>query len=89
MTSKIRSILNRFRWDANLKNEQKHVMITYIHRGADNDKKTVFLTEIEDILPAFFTIPSEEFPKEKTNIPFHRILEIKNKKTGEILYRKK
>ncbi|MHA1143949.1 MAG: DUF504 domain-containing protein [Candidatus Helarchaeota archaeon] len=89
MPSQIQAILNRIRWDDQLKSVRSEISITYIHRGAKNDKKTIFYSEIEDILPAFFTMKNETLPDEKTNIPFHRILEIKNIKTGEVLYKKK
>lgn len=89
MPSKIRAILNRIRWDDQVKESGSKIQIIYIHRGAINDRKTVLFSEIKDILTAFFTLKSEIFPGEKTNIPFHRILEIKNLETGEIVYQKK
>ena len=52
-----------------------------LHRGAEGDKKAIPLEDVE--LKGNYLIYFD------TYIPLHRILEIRNKKTGEILYKKK
>ena len=89
MPSRIRDLLNKIRWDESNILSPSKIEITYIHRGAPRDEKTVLFSDVKDVLSAFFTIESELFPDEKTNIPFHRILKIRNIKTSEILYQKK
>ncbi|MHA1712786.1 MAG: RNA repair domain-containing protein [Candidatus Ranarchaeia archaeon] len=73
-----RNILNKLKWDKrhNLENYQ----ITYIHRGAPDNTRTIKASSIETHRYVFSTETSE--------IPYHRILQIKNKFTGNILYSK-
>ena len=84
MTKTIRDILNEIKW--NKKNNEKDFSLKYIHRGSPKNYREIEITEIEDILGAFFTIKGLKFENELVNIPFHRILEIKNHKTNKILY---
>ena len=82
----IREILNELKW--NKKFNEDDFSLKYIHRGSPRDYKKIKVTEIKDILGAFFTRIENEFHNELVNIPFHRILEIRNDKTNEILYEK-
>lgn len=81
---RIRDLLNRLRWHP--EEDIKDYEITFIHRGAFQDKKTIPAKEIVDILSSYFTYKEH---KEIVVIPFHRILEIRNRKTGEISWRKR
>jgi len=82
----IREILNEIKWDK--KNNVEDFSLKYIHRGSPKNYKDLKITDIKDILGAFFTIKGLKFENELVNIPFHRILEIKDNKTNEILYLK-
>ena len=82
----LRDILNELKW--NKKFDEKEFSIKYIHRGSPRDYKIINVSEIKDVLGAFFTRIEHEFEDELVNIPFHRILEIRNDKTNEILYEK-
>ena len=82
----IRDILNELKW--NKKYDEKDFSLKYIHRGSPRDYKKIKISEIKDVLGAFFTRMEKEFDDELVNIPFHRILEIRNDITNEILYEK-
>ena len=84
MVNTIRNILNEIKWD-----EKYNILdfsLKYIHRGSPKNYKQINVSEIQDVLGAFFTIKGQKFEDELVNIPFHRILEIKNNITNEILY---
>jgi len=75
--------LNKIRWNKRFNPED--YVITFIHRGVKDNKKTIPYRLIASIGKSWFTYKSEE---EEVFIPYHRILEIKNIKTGEILWSK-
>ncbi len=56
------------------------------HRGAPLNQRVVACTLITTIQPSWFTYMDEG--GRETVIPFHRILEIRNIKTGETIWRK-
>jgi len=80
----IRDLLNKLKWDP--KEDINEYVIVYIHRGALNDRRQIPAHLIQQIYVGSFlyTINDEE-----TIIPFHRILEIRNIVSGEIVYLKK
>jgi hypothetical protein len=80
----IRDILNQILWDKRLRAED--YVITFIHRGAENDEKTVPFQSITTISTSFFSYKEDA---EDIIIPFHRILKIENIKTREIIWKKK
>ena len=75
----LKETLNKIFWHPNYKREDFEVVI--LHRGAKENKKIIPLDDVE--------IKGNYLIYFDTYIPFHRILEIRNKKTGEILYKKK
>jgi uncharacterized protein (UPF0248 family) len=83
---KTRAILNRIMWDSKLKNQQGDFTLTFIHRGAPNDEKTITYTQIVQVLASWFVYKDEA--GEEVQIPFHRILNIKNIKRNKFLYLK-
>jgi len=83
---KTRAVLNRLMWDSKLKEERKTVTITFIHRGAPNNEKTIRFTQILHVLASWFIYKDEN--GEEIQIPFHRILNIKNTKRNTYLYLK-
>jgi uncharacterized protein (UPF0248 family) len=78
-----REIFNKIFWDKREKPE--NYFVTFIHRGAPQDRKTIPCTSIVKVERSWFIYSVEG---EETLIPFHRILEIKNIKTGKVLWRK-
>jgi uncharacterized protein (UPF0248 family) len=85
---KTRAVLNRITWDKRLKDQQDHFTITFIHRGAPDDEKTILFKQITKVLAAYFLYKDDE-TGEEVQIPFHRIMAIKNTKRGTYLYVKK
>ena len=80
----LRQILNKLVWD-----EREAIAdyeVTFIHRGGDGDRKTIPCGIITQIGPSWFTYKSEE---ESAIIPFHRILEIRNLRDGQVIWSKK
>ena len=79
----IRDVLNKILWD---KHECSHdYVVTFIHRGAIDDRKTISFNSIEKIFSSHFVYRRG---KEEVYIPFHRILEIKNVRTDIVKWKK-
>lgn len=81
---KIRDILNRIYWH-NDENKGDYE-IFFVHRGAPNNLKSFFANNIVKIEKE-----SVKYKNENGNIvaiPFHRIVLIRNIKTGKILWEK-
>lgn len=83
----IKEIFSKILWAPNEKKNIEDIEITFVHRGAYQDKKTVSMKMVTEVKSSAFIYINEM--GEETYIPFHRILEIKNKKTGEILWSKR
>lgn len=81
----LRSILNRIFWD-NRENPEDCVL-SFIHRGAPEDVRTISLKRIGEIGGSWFTYQDES--GRETTIPFHRITLLKNVRTGDVLWRKR
>ena len=60
------------------------VDVTYLHRGAPEDKLTVQAQEIVELEKSFFVLMRRG---EEVRIPYHRILELTE--AGEIIWKKK
>jgi uncharacterized protein (UPF0248 family) len=58
--------------------------IAYLHRGAQDDTKRIKASDILHVAKGSFLLYDRE-----TQIPFHRILYIKNVKTGFVHWEKK
>jgi len=71
-------------WDRRLRVED-HV-VTFIHRGAEADRKTVPCRSVVKVGRSWFLYLDDD---RETLIPYHRILEVKNQVTGEVLWRKR
>lgn len=67
-----RKILSELKWhpDKALGNAE----ITYVHRGAPDDTRTIFGRDIIRLERSFFVL---EIEGEETRIPYHRIKRIK------------
>jgi len=79
-----RDILNKITWDKRLRIQD--FTVTFIHRGVKGDKKTIPYESITKVGKSWFLYRAG--PGE-TLIPFHRILEVKNVRKQEVLWKKK
>lgn len=79
----IREILNKLLWNSRWRTEDYEIV--FIHRGAYKNRKTITCNLIKAIQPSWFIYVDETGGE--TAIPFHRILEIRNVKTGESIWR--
>ncbi|MCQ6254277.1 RNA repair domain-containing protein [Methanocaldococcus sp.] len=78
----LKEILNKLFWHPNYKDNIDNFEIVIIHRGGKDNKKVIPLSEVKIKGNYLYLI------YEDTYIPLHRILEIRNKMTGEVLYKK-
>ncbi|HIQ39241.1 MAG TPA: DUF504 domain-containing protein [Methanothermococcus okinawensis] len=83
----LKELINKILWHPDYSPEDYEIV--YLHReeserGYDNIKKRISMDRIS--IKGSFIILERNY--EITSIPLHRILEIRNKKTGEVLYRK-
>ncbi len=76
-------ILNKIKWDK--KENPIDIEISYRHDGALDNKRSLMCSEIKTLSKNYFQYESIDGT---TIIPFHRILQIKNVKTNNILYTK-
>ena len=83
----LRNFLNRLLWDDQLKKERANFALTYIHRGAPDDEKTINCLEIKSVLATGFEVYSDEFNR-VVKIPYHRIKYLVNLKEEKVIYRK-
>lgn len=77
--------MNKLLWDS--RENIADYELTFIHRGAPGDVKTIPCSLIKEVKTSWFIYKSEE--EEEVVIPFHRILEIRNTTTGQAIWRKK
>jgi uncharacterized protein (UPF0248 family) len=61
-------------------------VITYIHRGAPSDEKTIPAEIIKQVGKSWFTYEEQG---QDIIIPMHRVIMLMNMKTGEVLWRKR
>ncbi len=80
----LRDVLNRLRWNPQEKGHD--YLITYTHRGAEGDMRSILFSQIQEIHSSWFTYVDPE--SEEVTIPFHRILEVADITSGEILWKK-
>ncbi len=76
----LRDILNRLKWT---EGEKNRFTIRYVHRGAPNDIREILLSEVSHVRKGWFVILGEE----DSPIPFHRVHEVMDSLTGEVLWR--
>ena len=80
----LKNIFNKIFWDKRVNIEDFE--ITYIHRGAPNDQKAIAASLITQVGKSWFTYKDQG---NENKIPMHRIIAIKNIKTGDFLWTKK
>ncbi len=81
----LREVLNRIRWAPQSGNSV--YQITYIHRGAVGDKRTILFSDIHEIHASWFLYESSD--SGETTIPLHRVTEVRNQESGEVIWKKR
>jgi hypothetical protein len=82
---RIRDLLNKILWAE--KERKSEYEITFLHRGAYMDRKKVPFNSVIQVGAGWFSYadPTEG----EVQIPFHRIMEIRNIKNGRIVWNKR
>jgi uncharacterized protein (UPF0248 family) len=77
----IKDVLNKLKWTDQLSN---HVLV-YVSRGSPNNEETIDLSRIITIGRDGFTFINND--GRETYIPYHRVVEIRNKDGTVIFHR--
>ena len=77
----LRSLLSRI---MHAPGNSKDVELVYRHRGVENDELTIKVSTIARLGKGWFMLADGE-----TQIPYHRVLSVKNPRSGEILWKKR
>ncbi|RLE47978.1 MAG: DUF504 domain-containing protein [Candidatus Methanomethylicota archaeon] len=80
---KIRDVLNKLRWKPGEGLDKYEIVI--VHRGALGDVKHIDGASIKDVAKGAFTYVEDG---EEKIIPFHRVIEIRLKATGEVIWKR-
>ena len=80
---RVRDVLNMLKWRPGEGLEKYEIVI--VHRGAAGGIKHIDGAAIKDIARKAFVYTEEGAEK---IIPFHRVIEIRSKSTGEIVWRR-
>ncbi|HID18218.1 TPA: DUF504 domain-containing protein [Candidatus Bathyarchaeota archaeon] len=79
---KSREIIERILWDKRFKAED--YLLSYVHRGIEGERKTIPLKKVLNVRGSWVSFLDEEGLENR--IPLHRIVEIRNVKTGEKIW---
>ncbi len=79
----LKNILNRFFWDKAV--SPNDYELSFVHRGAPDDTKTIPVSSVEKVGGSWFAYRADN--DGETTIPFHRILKIRNIRTGQVLWK--
>jgi uncharacterized protein (UPF0248 family) len=88
----LKELINKIIWHPDY--DSKDYEIVYLHRVSDSEREDYKGQSILNKIITMDKISIEDsfivynVNNQIRHIPFHRILEIRNKKTGEILYKK-
>ncbi|MEM2214499.1 MAG: RNA repair domain-containing protein [Candidatus Nezhaarchaeales archaeon] len=85
MVSRIRELLNKIRWHNKLNPEDFEVHI--LHRGVPNDIKVIPAASITEVLKDCFKF--RDLNGDEKVIPYHRVLLIRDRVRGHVLYKRK
>jgi uncharacterized protein (UPF0248 family) len=80
----LKNIFNKIFWDKRVNIEDFE--ITFIHRGAPKNQKTIAASLITEVGKSWFTYKNQN---DENKIPMHRIISVINIKTGDFLWKKK
>lgn len=79
----LRRILNKVVWDR--RENPADYEITFVHRGAPDDRRAIDASEIIQVGGSSFTYSSVD--EGETVIPFHRVVLVINMQSGSVLWR--
>jgi uncharacterized protein (UPF0248 family) len=79
----LRDVLNRIRWDRE-KTELSYE-VSYVHRGATGDKRSIPFSDIREIHSSWFTYTDSD--DGEVMIPFHRVLEVREVESRHTVWR--
>jgi uncharacterized protein (UPF0248 family) len=81
----LRDVLNRILWDP--RERVSEYEVTYIHRGASGNMRTIPVSDIEEVRSSWFLLrdPNEGL----ITIPFHRVLEVREISSGKVVWQKR
>lgn len=77
----LRSLLSRIRRGSGNASE---VELVYRHRGGPKDELAIKVSSVSRLGKGWFMLEDGE-----TQIPFHRVLRVKNLRSGEVLWEKR
>lgn len=80
----VRDRLNEIRWDK--RHDPESYSVIFIHRTDEGNLKEIPYTSISEISGGFFTY---SYMGDEAIIPLHRVIQIKNTKTGDKLIDRK
>ncbi|MGQ9543740.1 MAG: RNA repair domain-containing protein [Candidatus Bathyarchaeia archaeon] len=80
----LKNIFNKILWDKSL--DSRDYAVTFTHRGAPSDEKTIPTTSIRHVGKSWFIYDDEGV---EVYIPMHRVKRVVNLKTGEVLWMKR
>jgi len=81
----LKNILNKVIWDR--RENPEDYIITFVHRGAVEDLKTIPFAKIQDVGNSWFTYQDDA--ENETTIPFHRVTCVKNTRSAEVIWQKR
>ena len=81
----LRDVLNRILWDPREKGLP--YCLTFIHRGAPGDARTVMVSDIEEVRSSWFLL--RDRAEGLVTIPFHRVLEVREIGSGKTVWQKR
>lgn len=79
----MRDVLNRVLWDR--RQNPAEYEVTFVHRGAPSDMRTIKFEAIKTVGPSWFVYRDEE----EVLIPYHRVLTVRNARTGRVIWGKR
>ena len=83
----LKEVFEKIQWDRRI--DPSLISLEYIHRGAPNDTIEIPFTDIFEVRNNQIVIPTNTESEDGVDyIPFHRILKVWNRESGEILYKK-
>lgn len=79
-----REIIEQILWDRRFKAED--YLLSYVHRGAAGERKNIPLSRILNVKHSWISFLDEGGVESR--IPLHRVVEIRNVKTGRVIWTK-
>jgi len=81
----LKNVFNKMTWDK--RERAEYYIVYFIHRGAPGDTRKINASHITKVGPSWFTYATGE--SDETLIPFHRVRQIVNVRTGKPVWIKR